>query len=194
MEIPGNLSLAFEPQVLLEVAFPQPSAKPITLRAGEQLLRNGKLDNGVPSHNLTNFMLLLAETAGPPIFNVVGARSRGPFVVATVDLDAPTPQTRTSAQIRHFLGGNFFLETPRAPTLLSNKTAALSPFIQPTPPAGSDPHRYVECFLSSQLYSRLNLIMVSVAPLDTSSCSSNSRGSLQVRHWSRPTPPSQTSI
>jgi len=121
--IPGNISLAFEPQVLLEVTFPQPSAKPITLRAGVQLLRN--------------------ETAGPPIFNVIGARSKGPFVVSTVDLDAPTPQTPTSAQIRHFLGGNFFLETPRIPTLLSNNTAALSPFRQPTPPAGSDPHRYV---------------------------------------------------
>ncbi|KJA25688.1 hypothetical protein HYPSUDRAFT_199415 [Hypholoma sublateritium FD-334 SS-4] len=121
--IPGNISMVFEPQVLLEVTFSQPSAKPITLRAGRQLLRN--------------------ETAGPPIFNVIGARSKGPFVVATVDLDAPTPQTRTSAQIRHFLGGNFFLETPRAPTLLTNKTVALSPFRQPTPPAGSDPHRYV---------------------------------------------------
>ena len=60
-----------------------------------------------------------------------------------VDLDAPTPQQPTSAQIRHFLGGNFALGTPDANglSLLSNSTPALSEFRQPTPPAGSDPHR-----------------------------------------------------
>ncbi|KDR67628.1 hypothetical protein GALMADRAFT_79639 [Galerina marginata CBS 339.88] len=82
-------------------------------------------------------------TAGPPSFRVVGLAGKGPFVVAAVDLDAPTPQNPTSAQIRHFLGGNFFLNTPRDPLLLTNTTPAVSGFRQPTPPAGSDPHRYV---------------------------------------------------
>ncbi|KAH9479677.1 26 kDa secreted antigen [Psilocybe cubensis] len=121
--VPGNLSLPFDPTVLLEVTFPQTTGRPITLHAGIQLPRNA--------------------TAGPPVFRVVGPAGRGPFVVATVDLDAPTPQTRTSAQIRHFLGGNFVFETPRDHFLLTNTTAALSEFRQPTPPAGSDPHRYV---------------------------------------------------
>ncbi|KAF9482593.1 PEBP-like protein [Pholiota conissans] len=121
--IPETIKFAFDPKVLLEVTFPQTSAKPITLHAGIQLPRNA--------------------TVGPPTFNVIGSVSKGPFVVAAVDPDAPTPQTPTSAQIRHFLGGNFFLDTPRTPTLLSNNTPAISHFQQPTPPAGSDPHRYI---------------------------------------------------
>ncbi|KJA25687.1 hypothetical protein HYPSUDRAFT_374473 [Hypholoma sublateritium FD-334 SS-4] len=124
--ISGNINLIFEPQILLEVTFPQPSTntKPITLRrAGAQLLVN--------------------ETTRPPIFNIIKSRSKGPFFIAIVDPDAPTPQKPIWAQIRHFLGGDFFLETPRIPTLLSNNTEALSPFLQPVPPAGSDPHRFV---------------------------------------------------
>ncbi|KAF8148255.1 phosphatidylethanolamine-binding protein [Crassisporium funariophilum] len=117
--LPGDISLAFNPKVLLEVTFPQTSGRPITLHAGLQLPRNA--------------------TAGPPTFRVIGEAGRGPFVVAAVDPDAPTPQTPTSAQIRHFLGGNFILEDS---SLLTNKTAAISNFRQPTPPAGSDPHRY----------------------------------------------------
>ncbi|KAF5316718.1 hypothetical protein D9619_006566 [Psilocybe cf. subviscida] len=121
--IPGNISLSFDPKALLEVTFPQPAGRPIILKAGVQLPRNA--------------------TAGPPTFSVVGSVGRGPFVVAAVDLDAPTPQIRTSAQIRHFLGGNFVFESIRTPLLLTNTTPALSEFRQPTPPAGSDPHRYV---------------------------------------------------
>ncbi|KAF8958369.1 phosphatidylethanolamine-binding protein, partial [Flammula alnicola] len=120
--IPGNISLTFNPKALLEVTFPEPVGKSIVLHAGIQLPRNA--------------------TAGPPNFRVVGSAGRGPFVVAAVDLDAPTPQTPTSAQIRHFLGGNFFFES-RNSLLLTNTTPALSQFRQPTPPAGSDPHRYV---------------------------------------------------
>ncbi|KAF8148254.1 phosphatidylethanolamine-binding protein [Crassisporium funariophilum] len=119
-QIPENISLKFNPKVLLEVTFPQQSGRSITLHAGVQLPRNA--------------------TAGPPTFQVVGQAGRGPFVVAAVDPDAPTPQTPTSAQIRHFLGGNFVLEPS---TLLRNTTPAISNFLQPTPPAGSDPHRYV---------------------------------------------------
>ncbi|KAF9474314.1 hypothetical protein BDN70DRAFT_915354 [Pholiota conissans] len=124
--IPGNISLTFEPKVLLEVTFPQTvPQKPITLHAGVQLPRNA--------------------TGGPPNFNIIGPIGHGPFVVAAVDLDAPTPQAPTSAQIRHFLGGNFFTGLnfkSLTPSLLRNATPAISEFRQPTPPAGSDPHRY----------------------------------------------------
>ena len=58
-----------------------------------------------------------------------------------VDLDAPTPQAPTLSQIRHFLGGNFHLVSGEDRQNLVNSTAALSEFLQPTPPAGSDPHR-----------------------------------------------------
>jgi hypothetical protein len=77
------------------------------------------------------------DTAGPPVFHVVGDVGRGPFVISTVDPDAPTPQAPTSAQFRHFLAGNFFNEGGR----LVNSTPAVSEFLQPTPPAGSDAHR-----------------------------------------------------
>ncbi|KAJ3567086.1 hypothetical protein NP233_g6597 [Leucocoprinus birnbaumii] len=118
--IPADLSIKFDPTALLEVTFPEPGASPITIHAGQQLPRD--------------------STAGPPTFSLLGTSRRGPFVVAAVDPDAPTPQAPTSAQIRHFLGGNF---TPGRSGLLSNSTPALSEFRQPTPPAGSDAHRYI---------------------------------------------------
>ncbi|KXN88547.1 CEN-like protein 2 [Leucoagaricus sp. SymC.cos] len=118
--IPEDLSINFDPAALLEVTFPEGSSPPITLHAGQQLPRDA--------------------TAGPPTFSISGSDCEGPFVVAAVDPDAPTPQDPTSAQIRHFLGGNF---TPGANGLLSNSTPALSEFRQPTPPAGSDAHRYI---------------------------------------------------
>ncbi|KAJ3567083.1 hypothetical protein NP233_g6598 [Leucocoprinus birnbaumii] len=118
--IPEDISINFNPTALLEVTFPEPGARPITIHAGQQLPRN--------------------STAGPPSFSVRGAASRGPFVVAAVDPDAPTPQDPTSAEIRHFLGGNFVSD---GSGLLHNGTAAVSEFLQPTPPAGSDAHRYI---------------------------------------------------
>lgn len=89
------------------------------------------------------------DTAIPPVFGIQSAtNTTGSFVVAMVDLDAPTPQDPSEAEIRHFLGGNFELGTPDVNgfALLSNTTPALSEFLQPTPPAGSDPHRYVPSF------------------------------------------------
>ncbi|KAK7052589.1 phosphatidylethanolamine-binding protein [Favolaschia claudopus] len=117
--IPTDLNIVFQPTALLEVSLPQASGPPIRLHAGIQVPRN--------------------DTAGPPSFNVVGNVGRGPFVVATVDPDAPTPQDPTEAQIRHFLGGNFLNEGGK----LVNSTPAISEFLQPTPPAGSDAHRYI---------------------------------------------------
>ncbi|KAF7368692.1 hypothetical protein MVEN_00193700 [Mycena venus] len=118
-DIPTDLDIVFRPTALLEVSLPQAAGPPITLHAGIQVPRN--------------------DTAGPPVFHVVGNVGRGPFVVATVDPDAPTPQAPTEAQIRHFLGGNFFNDGGH----LVNSTPAISEFKQPTPPAGSDAHRYI---------------------------------------------------
>jgi len=119
--LPAEIFITFDPTVLLEVTFPETGA-PITLHAGENVPRN--------------------DTVGPPTFRVVGDAGNGPFVVAAVDPDAPTPQDPTSAQIRHFLGGNFFAKKLETGSLLVNVTPAISEFRQPTPPAGSDAHRY----------------------------------------------------
>ncbi|KAJ7069659.1 PEBP-like protein [Mycena amicta] len=118
-DIPTDIAITFKPHALLEVSLPQATGPPITLHAGIQVPRN--------------------DTAGPPTFRVVGDVGKGPWVVAAVDPDAPTPQAPTSAQIRHFLGGNFINQGG----LLVNSTPAISEFRQPTPPAGSDAHRYI---------------------------------------------------
>ncbi|KAI5121060.1 hypothetical protein M0805_008576 [Coniferiporia weirii] len=127
--IPEDANFIFNPTALFEVSFLQAASPPIHVTAGVQLARN--------------------QTAIPPTFGIQRSAFShnvgGNFVVAMVDLDAPTPQAPTNAQIRHFLGGNFALERPdaRGLALLTNSTPALSEFQQPTPPAGSDPHRYV---------------------------------------------------
>ena len=86
-----------------------------------------------------------SATVGPPRFAVRGniAKSQK-FVVATVDPDAPTPQNPTSAQIRHFLAGNFVRGAglPFGEKALVHETVPLSGWLQPTPPAGSPAHRY----------------------------------------------------
>jgi hypothetical protein len=62
----------------------------------------------------------------------------GPFVIAMVDPDAPTPQDRSTAQVRHFLGGDFNVNEGGR---LVSSTPAISQYIQPTPEAESDAHR-----------------------------------------------------
>ncbi|KAI0692726.1 PEBP-like protein [Cytidiella melzeri] len=126
--LPQDIHVAFNPSVLLEVTLPQATGPAVPVTAGVQLPRN--------------------QTVGPPQFAVTGDAGLElgqRFVVATVDPDAPTPQSPTSAQIRHFLSGDFVL-TPGFPfedRRLVNLTAPLSQWLQPTPPAGSDAHRYV---------------------------------------------------
>jgi hypothetical protein len=69
------------------------------------------------------------------------------YVIIAVDPDAPTPENPTNAQIRHFLGGNFYhgnIITP-VPLIpyLANSTAAVTDYRQPSPPASTlgSPHR-----------------------------------------------------
>ncbi|KAJ7055970.1 PEBP-like protein [Mycena amicta] len=123
--IPADIEIVFNPTALLEVALPQTTGAPIRLHAGINVERN--------------------DTAIQPIFHLIpnpGVNvGPGPFVVATVDPDAPTPQDPTEAQVRHFLAGNFFLHEGLG--LLKNNTPAVSNWRQPTPPAGSDAHRYI---------------------------------------------------
>ncbi|THU84050.1 hypothetical protein K435DRAFT_870675 [Dendrothele bispora CBS 962.96] len=121
--IPTDLGAPFNPSVLLEVTFPENDTAPITLHAGLQVPRN--------------------ETAGPPTFAFAGNVGSGPFVVAMVDLDAPSPTDHSNSQVRHFLGGNF---RPSASSVgaveglqvhaLTNSTPAVSEFKQPTPTSG----------------------------------------------------------
>ena len=66
------------------------------------------------------------------------------FVLAMVDPDALTPQNPNVSQIRHLLAPGMTLSGNVADgALLVNNTPAISDFLRPTPPAGSDPHRCV---------------------------------------------------
>ena len=62
-----------------------------------------------------------------------------------VDPDAPTPQNRSLGEIRHLVASlavaNGADVAAGAP--LTNNTPAVSDYISPGPPPGSDPHRYV---------------------------------------------------
>ncbi|KAL0578566.1 hypothetical protein V5O48_003416 [Marasmius crinis-equi] len=119
--IPRDLTLKFNPSVLLEVTLPQPSGGDITLKAGLQLPRD--------------------DTAGPPRFSIRGNAGRGPFVLAAVDPDAPSPTNTSNAQVRHLLAGNFFASSGGELHPLTNTTPAISDYRQPTPTSGL--HRYV---------------------------------------------------
>ncbi|KAF5340729.1 hypothetical protein D9611_007356 [Ephemerocybe angulata] len=120
-DIPKILAINFKPKLLLEVTFPQESETAVTLKAGVQLARNA--------------------TKGPPTFAIRGVRTPGPFVIAMVDPDAPTPQDPWAAQIRHYLGGNHTVHDRGG--ALKNQTSAITEYLQPGPPAGSDAHRYI---------------------------------------------------
>ncbi|TFY74990.1 hypothetical protein EWM64_g9022 [Hericium alpestre] len=64
------------------------------------------------------------------------------FVLALIDPDAPTPQDTSESQFRHLLAGNFHVNGSTNHSLLTNSSAALTDYVNPTPPVGSDPHRY----------------------------------------------------
>ncbi|KAF5393103.1 hypothetical protein D9757_001340 [Collybiopsis confluens] len=90
-------------------------------------------------------VLTMEQTTNEPQFFLtanVTIPSTISYVLAMLDPDAPTPQNTSISQYRHFLGGGFHVDNS---SRLVNNTAALpqSEFVNPTPPAGSDPHRYV---------------------------------------------------
>ncbi|TFK43685.1 phosphatidylethanolamine-binding protein [Crucibulum laeve] len=93
-------------------------------------------------------LLSMEQTAMEPqlslLSNSTSQMSNQTFVLALVDPDAPTPQNTSLSQFLHFLGGDFTVGTTSGnSSLLTNSSAALMEFFPPTPPAGSDPHRYV---------------------------------------------------
>ena len=84
-------------------------------------------------------------TSRPPAFSlrapVPAEMGKGPFVVAIVDPDAPTPENPTNGPVRHFLGGDFVLNDDGV--TLKNNTPAITEYVEPNPADGSQPHRSV---------------------------------------------------
>ncbi|KAJ4479326.1 phosphatidylethanolamine-binding protein [Lentinula aciculospora] len=121
--VPDVLS-SFNPAALLGVEFMDPSTNQAV--------------------NVTPGILLsMEQTMQEPQFFLtanVTIPSTIPYVLVIVDPDAPMPQNNTESQFRHMLGRDFHIDNS---SKLVNTSAALSDFVNPTPPAGSDPHRYV---------------------------------------------------
>ncbi|KAF9522744.1 phosphatidylethanolamine-binding protein [Crepidotus variabilis] len=130
-KIPQSLAITFDPCALLEVIFQTDVTKaPIQVVAGVTLQKND-------TNTRPTFSVATPENKG------VKADDLGPFVLSMVDPDAPTPQNPTVAQIRHFLAGNFYIESEGANSQLVNKTPAISDWRAPNPTQGKDAHRYV---------------------------------------------------
>ncbi|EIM87952.1 PEBP-like protein [Stereum hirsutum FP-91666 SS1] len=127
--VPDVLS-SFAPIGLLDVVFTDPAT-------GETL-------HVTPGTNLT-----MEQTLNEPQFFFTTndtSLSNSTFVIVLVDPDAPTPQNTSISQFRHMLAGDFMLSNMGNTineSALTNTSAAVTPFVNPTPPAGSDPHRYV---------------------------------------------------
>ena len=88
----------------------------------------------------------LTETANEPRFFVSfsdNSVAEQTFVLAMVDPDAPTPQNRSLSQIRHFLAGDIKVAGGSSNhSQLVNASVPLTAYLNPSPPPGSDAHRY----------------------------------------------------
>ncbi|KAL1741406.1 phosphatidylethanolamine-binding protein [Schizophyllum fasciatum] len=121
---------AFDPALLVGVNFTNPELanSSVLVEPGAVLTRDQT--KFLPSFFISNHT---AEDAAQT------------YIVVQVDPDAHTPQNPDVAQVRHLLAGNFTADGDVAgdPLLLANSSAAISEWRRPSPPAGSDPHRYV---------------------------------------------------
>ncbi|KZV87463.1 PEBP-like protein [Exidia glandulosa HHB12029] len=124
--VPDVLS-SFAPVLPLLVTFKQADGSSIEVTAGMQLT--------------------IAQTANEPTFALVSGNAAiqgKPYLIAMVDPDAPTPQNTSISQVRHFLAPDFVSDGPVAGTWpMTNRTPALSEYMGPHPPDGSDAHRFV---------------------------------------------------
>lgn len=112
--IPTAFGLRFSPTSLLQVTFPR--NPPYTFSSGTNVPRDA--------------------TAPVPTFKLVGATDTGPYVIATVD-----PDGGSFGHVRHFLAGNYQLDVNTG--ALTNTSAPITAWFQPTPGAGNPAHRYV---------------------------------------------------
>ncbi|KAI5795660.1 phosphatidylethanolamine-binding protein [Geopyxis carbonaria] len=79
------------------------------------------------------------DTAIRPTFTLRGVDKKGTYIGVIVDPDAPSRRTPNFRNIRHLLAPNLHIKHGHT---LVNTTSAASEYRQPSPPAGSGPHRY----------------------------------------------------
>ncbi|KAJ7498710.1 phosphatidylethanolamine-binding protein [Mycena latifolia] len=125
--VPGVIPV-FKPSGILDVVFTIPSTHQAV--------------NATPGANLT-----VQQTVNEPQFFLTSddaTATTAQFVVALFDPDAPTPQNTSLAQFRHLVGGGYRWSANGGNYgILTNSSAALTEFVPPGPPPGSDPHRYM---------------------------------------------------
>lgn len=119
LKIPGNISMPFDPSVLLHVTYSNATLGVVkTVQAGMQLQ--------------------IAETWDAPTYRLVG-KHVGPYVVMLLDLDAPTVTNHTWSSIVHFMGSDYYHDA----NLLSSATQPVGRYLSPKPFADLSLHRYV---------------------------------------------------
>ncbi|KAJ7068489.1 PEBP-like protein [Mycena amicta] len=113
----------FQPSAVIDVVYTDPTTqKVIDVTLGTNLTVQ-------QTQNMPKFLL-----------TPVSSTTSQEYVIALFDPDAPTPQNTSLAQFRHYLAGGYQQGGDGA---LTNGTPALTEYVPPGPPAGSDPHRYL---------------------------------------------------
>lgn len=78
---------------------------------------------------------------------LAASNSSSHYLVFMIDPDAPTPSNASSAQILHWMAGNWTLAASTNgtfPLTFSNSSPAAIPYRQPAPPVTSTAHRYIQ--------------------------------------------------
>ncbi|KAH0610692.1 uncharacterized protein H6S33_012219 [Morchella sextelata] len=82
-----------------------------------------------------------------PIISIRGLQpsETDKYVGVIVDPDAPSRETPTRRNIRHYIASDLIIGSECSPNgnIVTNTTAAANEYRGPNPPAGSGPHRYV---------------------------------------------------
>ncbi|KXN89558.1 Protein D1 [Leucoagaricus sp. SymC.cos] len=153
--VPDVIS-SFNPHLGLDILFKDPVTNEDAHVVPGILLTTNREFISCFSDELTRFRGEPLETDQPPrwflSFNQTDLPTDVSWVITIVDPDALTPQDPSVAQFLHFIGNDFVVDSAASgvnddclegPTGLRNNSAALVEFFHPSPPAGSDPHRYV---------------------------------------------------
>jgi len=131
---------SFDPTVVLQVSF----GNPIT--PGQSLTVNGKLSSetaDVATANMPSFKIADDTSSGTYVILMVSSLAFS--LIRQVDADAPSPPNRTLADLLHFLGGGYVASGPADSNgfrVLTSQTTPVTPYLGPSPPSGSPPHRY----------------------------------------------------
>ncbi|KAI5838855.1 phosphatidylethanolamine-binding protein [Morchella snyderi] len=126
-EIVPDVIPFFEPSALAYLSFDYKNGTIVALSPGARIGRN---DSQIaPTISIRGLHPSMADR----------------YVGVIVDPDAPSRETPTRRNIRHYIASDLIISTESSPdgNIITNTTAAANEYRGPNPPAGSGPHRYV---------------------------------------------------